>query len=258
MWLNGSGRSNDSGAYDGASQVRNSGFAVAPEVQAGVDGRRGRQLVGVDVVAPPAEVVVGVPGDVGRQHRQRRRGPRRGDDPGEREPRARGRTGAEVVQAAALGGRDVLRVRRAVVADLVPLHAGPGVVAVGGDLHRRARAVLVEPAEAADELRRPPVAPQLQLVRLDRVDAELAGLAAADPLGPGVAEQAVGKEPELVRRRDGHRHPASFGPEAGALQGDGVAPGGRSRCTAPVARERASHDRPRSSTNSSATSCRAE
>src|SRR5262249_16943864 len=89
----------------------------------------------------------------------------------------------------------------------------------------RARAVLVEPAEAPDELGRPTVAPQLQVVLLDGVYAELAGLTAADPFGPDVAAQPVGKEPELVRRRDGHRHPASFRPEAGPLQGDGVAPG---------------------------------
>ena len=133
----------------------------------------GGQPVGVDVVAAAAEVVVGVPGDVRGQHRDPRRGPCRGDDPGEGELVASGRPGVEVVQPGALGGLDVLVEMRVGVAVLVPLDAGLGVVAVGRDLHRRPGPVLVEPAEAADELLLQPVAPQAELVRLDGVDAEL-------------------------------------------------------------------------------------
>jgi hypothetical protein len=57
------------------------------------------------------------------------------------------------------------------------------------------------------------------------VDAELAGLAAADPLRPDVAAQAVGEQPEVVRLRDGHGHPAALRAEAGALQRHGVVAG---------------------------------
>ena len=64
-------------------------------------------------------------------------------------------------------------------------------------------AVLVVPTESANELGLPAVPPQFELVRLDRVDAELRRLTAADVLRPGVAEQAVGKQPEVMRGRAG-------------------------------------------------------
>ena len=66
-----------------------------------------------------------------------------------------------------------------------------------------------------------PVSPELKLVRLDGMDAELGLLAGLDPLGPGVAEQAVGQQAELIgrlSRRDLHAH--ALGPEAGLLERD--------------------------------------
>jgi hypothetical protein len=105
------------------------GIAVAPEVGPGIDGGRGREGVGVDVVTPAAEVVVGVPGEVARQDGQGRPGPCRRDDPGEREPKARGRPGPEAVEAAPIRGRDELLVRRARIEYLTAGRAVPALVA---------------------------------------------------------------------------------------------------------------------------------
>ena len=130
------------------------------------------------------------------------------------------------------------------VAVLVPRDAGLGVVAVGRDLHRGPRAVLVEPAEAADELLLAAVAPEARActarpngrgtrpVSPDR-----------DPLGPGVAEQAVGEQPELMRRGvTAWISRTRLAAEARLLERDRYSPGGRSTWTAPVARDRASND----------------
>src|SRR5215813_14208804 len=106
----------------------------------------------------------------------------------------------EIIQSRAFGPFNDLFVVRAEIPDLVPTNAGAGVIAVGRDLHHRPRPVLIVPAKAADEFFRPAVAPQLDLERLDRMDAELGFLPAADKLRPRVAEQAVRKQPELVRR----------------------------------------------------------
>ena len=59
---------------------------VAMQVLASVDGRLGRELLGMNVVAATSEVVVAVPVDVGRQHRDvvfglgRRHDPREGEE----------------------------------------------------------------------------------------------------------------------------------------------------------------------------------
>src|SRR5262249_12696486 len=151
-----------------------------------IHDRHLRQPVGVDVVAAAAEVVVGVPGDVAGDDGDGGAGRGRRDDPGEGELQPRRRGGGEIVEAAARRGGDVLLVRGADVADAVPGDAGLRVVAVGRDLHGGAGAVLVVPAESADELLVPAVAPQGELVLLDGVDAELALLAGPDTLRPGV------------------------------------------------------------------------
>src|SRR5262249_43911717 len=69
------------------------------------------------------------------------------------------------------------------------------------------------------------VAPQLQLVGLDRMDAELSLFTRANVLGPDVTEQAVRQQPEVVRLigLDGHLH--ALGPEAGLLQRDAIVAG---------------------------------
>src|SRR5262249_54091456 len=74
--------------------------------------------------------------------------------------------------------------------------------------------------EAADELLAQAIAPQLELVGHDGMDAELTGLAALHPLGPGVAEQAVAEEAKVMRQPDAWRHADAFAAEARLLQGD--------------------------------------
>ena len=157
-----------------------------------------------------------------------------GDDPGKAEESLRKRCvvagegvprpGVEVVQPGALRGGDELPVVGAGVADGVPAHAGLRVIPVGGDLHGGARSVLVEPADGPHELLLPPVAEQLELVRLAGVDAEFRLLPGADAPGPGVSQQAVGEQPELEGPPfgDGDIHPF----RSVALPGDGnpVAP----------------------------------
>ncbi len=180
------------------------GIGVSLQLQPGVDRRRGRQPVRIDVVAPPAEVVVGVPGDVGCQHCDLAARAARGHDPGERKEPPAVRARVKIIKSRPLGGRDVLCMLRVGVAVLVPLDAGLGVVAIGRDLHGRPRPVLVEPADLA-ATSFPAVAPQVELVRLDRMDAELGLSHRPHPLGPGVAEQAVGQQAELERRPGGER-----------------------------------------------------
>src|SRR5207249_12263862 len=104
--------------------------------------------------------------------------------------------GVEVVHPAAAGGGDDLAVNAEAV---VPAHAGLDEMAVGHSLHGGARAVVVVPADVADELFLEAIAIEQQLVRLDGVDAKLHRVAGAAPLRPGVAEQAVGQEAEMDR-----------------------------------------------------------
>ncbi len=174
------------------------GVGVAVQVEAGVDRRRGRHPVGMDVVAATAEVVVGVPGDVAGQDRHRGSGGGGRHDPREGEEEAPFGGSVEVVEAAALGCGHLLRMAGAGVAVAVPLNAGLRVVPVRRQLHVRPGAVLVVPADGAHELLLAAVAEEFQLVGLVAVNAELRALAAAHPLGPGIAKQPVGEEPEVA------------------------------------------------------------
>ena len=72
-----------------------------------------------------------------------------------------------------------MQMMRTQVADLVPRNAGLRVVAVGRDLHHGARAVLVVPAETADELLFPAVAPEFEFVLLDGMNAKFGLFAGA-------------------------------------------------------------------------------
>src|SRR5262249_54362833 len=88
---------------------------------------------------------------------------------------------------------------------------------VGKGLHAGSWAVVVVPADIAHELLAQTVAPQPELVRLDGVHAELDAVAAAAPLRPRVAQQAVGQQPERHRAvADGGAHP--LGTEPGPAQ----------------------------------------
>ena len=109
------------------------------------------------------------------------------NDPRQGEPQARRRLRAEVIQSGLFGSRHELLVSWAAVTDAVPLDAGLGVVAVGRDLHRGSRSMLIEPTETAHELGSPTVPPEFQVVLFDRVNAEFAGFAAPNPLRPNVA-----------------------------------------------------------------------
>ena len=135
----------------------------------------------------------------------------------------------KIVKARPLGGSDILVQCRVSVAELVPGDAGLRVITVGRDLHRGPRAMLVKPTQAADLLFLEAVPPETQMIGLDGVDPELGLFARFDPLGPGVAEQAIRKEAELMRRlarSDLQSH--ALGPEAGLLKVTLYVPGGRS------------------------------
>ena len=225
-WLIGSGRSNESGGVVFGVVVDVLGIGVALQLEAGVDRRRVRQAVGVDVVGAPAKIVVRVPVDVGGEDRDVCAGGGRGDDPGKGEERAGLSLGVEVVQARALRRGDELFVGGAGITKLVPHHPGLHVVAVRGNLHGRTRPVLVEPAQRADVLFFPAVAPQIEAVGFERVDAELGLLARFDPLGPSVAEQLMSEQAEVVRSVGVDVDLHALGAEAVFLQGRGVGAGG--------------------------------
>ena len=86
--------------------------------------------------------------------------------------------------------------------------------------------MLVEPAQRADVLFLPAVAPQIEAVGFERVDAELGLLARLDPLGPGVAEQLMREQAEVVRPVGVDVDLPALGAEAVFLQGHGVGAGG--------------------------------
>ena len=131
------------------------------------------------------------------------------------------------------------------VAVLVPLDAGPGIIAVGRDLHRGPRAMLVEPAEAADELLLDPISPEGELIRFDGMDPELGLLAALDPLGPRITEQAVRQQSEMMGRPARcHLHPDTLGPVSGLLERDPIRPGRQFEVDR-TGRPRAGLERPR-------------
>ena len=80
--------------------------------------------------------------------------------------------------------------------------------------------MLVEPAQATDQLFLPPVPPQLEVILLDRVDPKLRLLARANALGPGVPQESIRQQPELQRLRGGERHPAALRAKPGLLKDD--------------------------------------
>ena len=104
----------------------------------------------------------------------------------------------------------------------VPLDAGLRIVSVGRDLHGGPRAVLVKPADLADELLADAISPEAQVIGLDRVNAELGLLACLQPFGPGVAEQTVGEQTKLVglAQLSCDLQLNALGAEAGLLKGD--------------------------------------
>src|SRR5262245_58551034 len=169
------------------------------ELQAGIGRRCRRQLVRMNVVAAAAKVVVSVPGDVGGQDGNRCSWLLRRHDPGEREESAGFAAGMEVVKSGSVRRRDELLVVGAGVAEFVPHYAGLRIVAVRCARRRRPWAMLREPAQRSDELLLPSVEPQVDLVRSVTVDAELALVAAFDPLRPGNPEQIVFQQTEVMR-----------------------------------------------------------
>src|SRR5262249_4297960 len=100
----------------------------------------------------------------------------------------------EVVQTGFLGGLYGLPVQSEAV---VPTDAGLDEVRIGQRLHYRAGAVIVEPAQTANEFLAIAVTPQFQFVRGDRVDAELHSVAGPAPLRPGVPEEPIGQQAKL-------------------------------------------------------------
>src|SRR5712691_2775647 len=84
------------------------------------------------------------------------------------------------------------------ISNLVPPNPNSSVVAVGRNLHHCPRPVFVVPAQPADEFFVPPVSPQFDLERLDRMNAKFRRFPAAHELRPGVTEQTVGEESEMV------------------------------------------------------------
>ena len=197
------------------------------QIVPGIDRRKRGERIGVDVVAASAEVVVGVPVDVGRQHGDSGHWLGRRDDPGEGEETAGLRGGVEVVETGSFRRLDVLLMGGVGIALPVPLDAGPGVVAVGRDLHGRARTVFVVPADVPDVLLLPAVPVQCELVGFHRVHAEFGFITGADPLGPHVAQQAVPQQPELVGPIVARSHADALETEIPTGQGDLVRSAGR-------------------------------
>ena len=99
----------------------------------------------------------------------------RRDHQRKREELTRLRLRMEVIEARAFRSRYNLPMDAVAV---VPGNAGLLEVSVGQDLHDGAGTVIVVPSDVADELLPQAVAPQSQLVRLNRMHAELDALAA--------------------------------------------------------------------------------
>ena len=172
--------------------AESAGGVISLQIETGIDRGCRRQTGGVDVVAATSEVVVGVPvvrgqddGNVSSRFVRRHH-------PGEGKE-ASGRFRMQIVEPGSLRTGDELGLMRIGIADLVPLDAGLGVVAVWRDLHHRPGTMLVEDAEIADEFLLQSVAPEGKLIRFDRVNPELRFFTGAYPLWPDVTEQAVGK-----------------------------------------------------------------
>ncbi len=81
------------------------------------------------------------------------------------------------------------------------------------------------PVDEPDELLFEAVAPEADLALFGAVDPVFTALSRPDPLGPHVAEQAVGEEPELVGPVWIDPHGDLLGPVAFAAQRDPVVAG---------------------------------
>lgn len=135
----------------------------------------------------------------------------------------------------------------------VPGDADSGVVAVRAELHGGLWAVFAKVAEITEELGFQAVSPEDELGGLDRVDPELGAVAGARPLGPDVAEQAVGEHAELVRFAGFDRQVNPLGSKAGFRQGDATGARGEIGVDRPEVLERASTDPSLASSNSRST-----
>src|SRR5437870_6130877 len=78
--------------------------------------------------------------------------------------------------------------------------------------------MVVIPADVAHKFFAIAIAPQAELVRLDRVDAELDRVSGAAPLWPGIAEEPVGKKAELDGSSGAKRHRNTLGAVASLIQ----------------------------------------
>src|SRR5215510_1116710 len=130
------------------------------------------------------------------------------------------------MQTCTLWRGNQLGMRRAPVAQFVPLHAGLGIVTVRCNLHGGARPMFVVPADHADQFLPQSVPPQAELILLDRMHAELGSLARAYPLRPHVAQQPVREEPKLVRCI-GQIGTDNLGAKAWFAQSDAIRPAGQ-------------------------------
>ena len=183
---------------------------VTMQILPRVDGRLGRQLLRMDVIAATAEIVVTVPVDVGRQHRDVVLGFRGSHDPRKREELTGNRPRVKVIQPRTLRADQVLPVVRIVAVSLViETNARPGVISVGSDLGGGQRAVFVVPPHRADRFLLPAITEQVESIRFGRVNPVLGFFARADALGPHVTDQRGAQQPELDRvvNRQGDRGP---------------------------------------------------
>ncbi len=112
------------------------------------------------------------------------------------------------------------------IAEFVPHDPGLGILAVGGDLHDGARAVFVELAQRADVLFLIAIAVEIELIGFERVHTEFGFLPGFYAFRPGVAEQFVREQAEMMWSVGGEVDLRTLGTETVFLQGDGVGAGG--------------------------------
>ena len=103
----------------------------------------------------------------------------------------------KVIQTGPLRGVDDLPVDLHVSAE--PLHSCLDEVTVRQRLHHGSRPVVVIPANIANEGLLVSVPPEPQFERFDAVDSKFYRRAAFAPGRPGVSQQSVGQETEVVR-----------------------------------------------------------
>src|SRR5262249_46589466 len=126
---------------------------------------------------------------------------------------------------------------------VVPGDASLDKMAIGQDLDRRPRTVVIVPADVTDELLVVAISPQAKFVRLDSMDPELDGVAGPAPLRPGVAKQAIRKQTKVHRPGIRKRGLHALGAEARLAQADLIVAGGKVRIDR--ARGRGTGDDPR-------------